>query len=62
MHILFLSILIILWWIALWGLLDTLLHSFIAGSRTKALFVYSSILTFVVGITWIRPDLLEHFV
>lgn len=61
-HILTVSFIIVLWWIAIWGLLDTLFHSFIQKSRSRALFVYGSLATFVLLLSYWRPEILEHFI
>jgi hypothetical protein len=60
--ILFIALLLVLWWIGVWGLIETLLHTFIRGSTQKAILVYSSLIATVILIVWAKPQLLEHFV
>ena len=60
--ILFIALLLVLWWVGLWGLIETLLHTFIKGSTFKAILVYSSLIATVLVIVWMRPQLLEHFI
>jgi hypothetical protein len=60
--VLSISFIIILWWVAVWGFLDTLLHSLIKGSKTKALFIYGTLAITVLALVYLRPELLEHFV
>lgn len=60
--ILFIAFLLVLWWIGVWGLVETLLHQFIKGSASKALFVYSSLIATVLAVVYIKPQLLEHFI
>ena len=61
-NILFIALLLVLWWIGIWGLVETLLHQFIKGSVAKAIFVYSSLIATVLVIVWLKPQLLEHFI
>jgi hypothetical protein len=60
--ILFIALLIVLWWIGVWGLIETLLHTFIKGSTHNAILVYSSLIAIVILIVWTKPQLLEHFI
>jgi len=60
--VLLIALLLVLWWIGVWGLVDTLLHQFIRGSTQKAILVYSSIIAGVLVIVWAKPSLLEHFI
>ena len=60
--ILLIALLLVLWWIGVWGLIDTLLHQFIRGSTQKAIVVYGAIIALVIIIVWSKPELLEHFI
>lgn len=60
--ILFIALLIVLWWIGVWGLVETILHEFIRGSVAKALLTYSSLIATVLVIVWAKPQLLEYFI
>ncbi len=61
-NILLIALLLVLWWIGVWGLIETLLHQFIKGSTSKALLVYSSLIATVLAVVYIKPQLLEHFI
>ena len=56
------ALLLVLWWIGLWGFLDTLLGMVIKNNTTTALFVYGSIVLVVLFIVTMKPQMLEHFV
>ena len=58
MEIILISLLIVLWWIGLWGLIETILHQYI---KTYPIFVYSSMIILVLAIVYFNPTLLEHF-
>ena len=59
MNILLIGLLIVIWWIGVWGLVETLLADLI---KTNPLAVYGSMILFVILIVWTKPGLLEHFV
>ena len=60
--IVFIALLIVLWWIGVWGLIETLLHIFIKGSTSKALIVYSSLIATVLLLVLANPQLVEHLI
>jgi len=62
MYLLGLSLLIVFWWIGVWGLVETFIQPLIKGSSLKAAIVYGVMILAVLGILVIKPDLLEHFV
>lgn len=59
MSILLIGLLVVIWWIGVWGLIETLLADLI---QTNPLGVYGSMVAFVVVVVWAKPGLLEHFV
>ena len=61
-NILLIAFLVVLWWIGVWGFVETLLHQVIKGSTTKALLLYSSLIATVLAIVWMKPHLLDHFI
>lgn len=56
-----LGFLIVLWWVGVWGIIETLVQHVVKGSVKKALFIYGSIVAFVIIIINHNPGLLEHF-
>lgn len=60
--LLFLAVVIIIWWMGVWGLLDTVLHFFIQGKPVRALVIYSMMVTSVLVFITFRPQVLERFV
>ena len=61
-ELLFLALVIVVWWMGVWGLLDTLLHLFIRGNTVRAIVLYSLMIVAVLVFVSIRPDVLERFV
>ena len=59
MSILLTGLLIVIWWIGIWGLIETLLADLI---KTNPLAVYGSMVAFVLIVVWVKPSLLEHFI
>jgi len=57
-----LSVLIIIWWIAIWGLIEIVLKMFVGNSTTAAVVAYMSMILFVVIILAIYPRLIERFI
>jgi hypothetical protein len=55
------ALLIILWWVGVWGFVDTLLHLFIKGSPQTALLVYGTLAVVVGIILYQSPQLREYF-
>jgi hypothetical protein len=59
MSILLVGLLVVIWWIGVWGLIETLLGDLI---KKNPLAVYGSMVAFVIVIIYLKPELLEHFV
>lgn len=55
------ALLIVLWWVGVWGFVDTLLHLFIKGSPKVALLVYGTLAVVVAIILYRSPQLREYF-
>lgn len=55
------SFLVVLWWIALWGLIEIVLKRFIGNSETKLIIAYSLMIAFVVAIIYTYPVIIERF-
>ena len=51
-----LSVLIILWWVSIWGCIETLVHSF-AKNPAQAFCVYFSMAGFALAIFASNPDM-----
>jgi len=58
MQVILISLLIALWWIGLWGLIETIIHQYI---KISPIFVYISLIIGVLIIVYFNPTLLEHF-
>jgi hypothetical protein len=60
MYILAVSFLIVIWWVALWGLLELFLRPYVANPR-NAVSVYTVMILFVIAIVYVFPDIYERF-
>ena len=54
------SIVLILWWVAIWGIADTVIHLVFKGQTMKELAVYFLIVAGVLSLIYMYPDLLER--
>jgi hypothetical protein len=61
-ELLFLALVIVIWWMGVWGLLDTILHFYIQGKPQRALVMYSVMVASVLALVLFKPDILERFV
>ena len=59
MSILLIGLLVVIWWIGVWGLIETVLADLI---KTNPLAVYGSMVAFVIIVVLVKPSLLEHFI
>ena len=57
----FYSVILITWWIGVWGLADTVIHMVFKGETMKELGVYIFMITFVLFLIYVNPELIEHF-
>ena len=62
MNLLLISSLVIIWWIAIWGLIDIFLTQMLGTSTKKFVTVYSLMAIGVLIIVYKYPGLLESFV
>ncbi len=61
-EILMIAFVVVLFWIGVWGLFDTLLQQFIKGSVWNAVGIYGGLVVVVFLIVQVRPHILEHFI
>ena len=54
------SILVILWWIGVWGLADTIIHLVFKGQTMKELMVYVGLISVVLVVIFLYPEFLDH--
>ena len=60
-NILLISFLVVVWWIALWGLIEIVLKSIVGNSVRKSVIAYSLMIAFVLAIVYMYPSSLERF-
>ena len=51
------SLLVILWWVGVWGCIETLVHAFTRNNPIHAFCVYFSLAAFVLCVFVINPSL-----
>jgi hypothetical protein len=56
----FYSLILILWWVGVWGLADTVIHLVFKGETMKELGVYIFFVVTVLILVFINPELLER--
>lgn len=54
------SLLLILWWVAVWGFADTVIHLVFKGETIKELGVYLLIITFVLLVIFVHPEFVQR--
>lgn len=60
-NILIASFLVVVWWIALWGLIEIVLKSIVGNSVIKSAIAYGVMILFVLTIVYMFPITLERF-
>ena len=60
-NILIASFLVVVWWIALWGLIEIVLKSIVGNSVIKSAIAYAVMILFVLTIVYMFPITLERF-
>ena len=56
----FYSLLLILWWIGVWGIADTVIHLVFKGETMKELGVYIFFVVTVLAFVFLHPDFIER--
>jgi hypothetical protein len=54
------SLLLILWWIGVWGLADTVIHLVFKGETMKELGVYIFFIVLVLAFIFVNPEFVER--
>ena len=54
------SVLLILWWIGVWGIADTVIHIVFKGQTMKELGVYIGFVTLVLFVIYVHLEFLER--
>jgi hypothetical protein len=55
------SFLVVVWWIALWGLIEIVLKKFIGNSETNSVIAYCLMIAFIIIIVYKYPVIIERF-
>jgi hypothetical protein len=55
------SFLVVVWWIALWGLIEIVLKRLVGNSETNLVITYSLMIVFVVAVLYTYPVIIERF-
>jgi hypothetical protein len=54
------SVLLILWWVGIWGIADTVIHLVFKGHTMKELAVYIGLVTIVLVVIFINPEFVSR--
>ena len=54
------SIILIIWWIGIWGIADTVIHLVFKGETMKELGVYIFFVVTVLVLIFLHPELLDR--
>ena len=54
------SVLLIFWWIGVWGIADTVIHLVFKGQTMKELGVYIGFVTLVLFVIFVHPEFLDR--
>jgi hypothetical protein len=57
----FYSIILIIWWIGVWGIADTVIHMLFKGETMKELGVYIFFVVTVLAIVFVNPEIIDRF-
>lgn len=57
-----LAVLIVVWWIGIWGLVETMIQPFIKNNYWSAIAVYGAMIAVVLLIVSVYPTVLESLV
>ena len=60
-NILIISFLVVVWWIALWGLIEIVLTMIVGNSVVKSAIAYAFMIIFVLVIVNMYPRTIERF-
>ena len=55
------SLILIIWWIGVWGIADTVIHLVFKGETMKELGVYIVFVTIVLVLVFLNPELVQRF-
>jgi hypothetical protein len=59
-NVIFYSLFTVLWWVAIWGLSETIMTILVKNSIVYRLGIYLSILAFVFAMLLFQPQLIEY--
>jgi hypothetical protein len=62
MNLLVVSFLVVVWWIALWGLIEIVLKSIVGNSVNNMAIAYLLMIAFVLTIVYMYPETIDRFV
>ena len=62
MNLLVVSFLVVVWWIALWGLIEIVLKSIVGNSVNNMAIAYLLMIAFVLTIVYMYPENIDRFV
>jgi len=61
-YVLMIGVLIVIWWVGIWGLIETGVHYYARNSIPRALAIYSLLVTIVIIVIFYNPVIVDHFI
>lgn len=62
MNMILIGILIVIWWVGVWGLIETCVQQFTNGNPLKSCVIYGSMVLFVILVVFLNPNLEKNIV
>ena len=61
-NMILIGILIVVWWVGVWGLIETCVHQIAKGNPLKCYVIYASMVFFVMFVVYLNPKLEENLI
>ena len=62
MSVILIALIILIWWLGVWGLIETIIQPFIKNNYWAAIGVYGAMISSVLVIIYLQPKVLESLV
>lgn len=62
MSVILIALIILIWWLGVWGLIETIIQPFIKNNYWAAIGVYGAMISSVLVIMYLHPKVLESLV
>jgi hypothetical protein len=62
MRVILIALIILIWWLGVWGLIETIIQPFIKNNYWAAIGVYGAMISSVLIIMYVHPPVLDSLV